>query len=353
MPGGTAPEAGDHLLASYDYRLPRELIAQRPLETRDSSRLLVLRREGDALGHHRFFELDHILDKNHILVINRTRVLPARLAAKRATGASVDILVLEPAARGREPVKALARGKLIDGETLLLEDGTRLTVARRRGKWAWLAFPEAQTVSQVLQRLGNAPLPPYIRRNGASFEDDLVRYQTVYAREPGSVAAPTAGLHFTPGLMEKLSAGGIEVVDITLHVGVGTFLPVGTEDVREHRMEEEDYSVAPAAARAINRAKDQGKRVIAVGTTVVRALESLADDAGRVRAGAGKTGLFIYPGHRFRVVDGMVTNFHLPGSTLILLVAALVGRRRLLRAYDEAVALGYRFYSYGDAMLIL
>jgi S-adenosylmethionine:tRNA ribosyltransferase-isomerase len=366
----------DFALASYDYDLPAELVAQAPLPTRDASRLLILDRASGALAHHAFADLPGLLRPGDLLVTNRSRVFPARLAGRRPRGGRAEILLVRRRSDGGwdamlRPGRRLRAGTLVDigpGLRARIEDEpkhSRPAAAGPSGHEA-AGTPEGLApesvlrrvqlladgldVSAALERFGHTPLPPYIRReDGAA---DRERYQTVYAREPGSVAAPTAGLHFTPELLARLEARGVERVELVLHVGPGTFRPVETEDVRLHRVDPERVSVPQAAAAAVERARAEGRRVVAVGTTVTRALESGLDASGRQRAGERETDLVVVPGHRFRVVDVLLTNFHLPRSSLLLLACAFAGRERLLAAYREAVAQRYRFYSYGDAMLI-
>lgn len=336
-------------LKLFDYSLPADQIAQEPVRPRDASRLLCLGRAGKPLSHRRFFELPEILAPGDLLVVNRTRVIPARLRVTRATGGAAELLLFRPLdgsvddarrwqALGR-PARALRPGVL-----LTLGDGRALEVLSRDGDTLTVRLPGP--ASQVLASAGEVPLPPYIEREAprASDADD---YQSVFAREAGAVAAPTASLHFTERVLEGLRARGVERAEVVLHVGPGTFLPVRSDfhdDVRAHRMHSERYSVPAQTQRAI----DGARRVVAVGTTVVRALETWRA-TGRSE---GDSDLFIYPGFSFRAVDAMITNFHLPKSTLLMLVAAFCGRERLLDAYERAVAEGYRFYSYGDAMLI-
>jgi len=333
----------------FDYALPPDRIAQHPVEPRDHARLMVLHRDSGKLEHRRFYEVVDYLRRGDVLVINETRVFPARLVGKRPSGGKVELLLVRPL--GRDTWEALAKPgrKVRPGERLLFGEGklTGEVVERTEGGKRVVRFSGDL---EALRNLGQVPLPPYIRRS--PIPEDRKRYQTVYARVEGSVAAPTAGLHFTEELLGRLREKGVEVVPIVLHVGPGTFRPVRGE-VSEHRMEAEYYEVSPRAAEVVNLARGKGGRVVAVGTTSVRTLETVADEEGRVRPGSGWTELFIYPPYRFRVVDALITNFHLPRSTLLMLVAAFAGRERVLEAYMEAVRLGYRFYSYGDAMLII
>jgi S-adenosylmethionine:tRNA ribosyltransferase-isomerase len=344
-------------VSDFDFDLPPELIAQRPAERRDASRLLVLARDAGAPEHHQFAELPALLPAGALVVVNDARVIPARLWARRASGGRHEVLLVEPDATPGV-WRALVRGQLRDGSVLTLdpprgrpapaEPAPQLTfLGRDADGSARVRLPEGGL--DALGAWGELPLPPYIERpEGLSAADDE-RYQTVYARAPGSVAAPTAGLHFTP---ELLAACGAERVSVTLHVGLGTFAPVRVDDTEEHVMHVERFDVPVATSEAIARARAQGRPVVAIGTTVARTLESAADPAGVPRPGPGSTQLFITPGYRFRAVDWLVTNFHLPRSTLLMLVSAFAGRERVLAAYRAAVAARYRFFSYGDAMLL-
>jgi S-adenosylmethionine:tRNA ribosyltransferase-isomerase len=338
-----------------DYPLPPELIAQEPLPERDASRLLVLDRRTGALQHRTFRELPELLEPGDLLVVNRGRVLPARLLGQRAGGGQAEILLVRQVEGPRweallRPGRRLRPGvhvELAEGFEAVVLPGPATAqgcrpVELRAADGGWRA---------ALERHGHVPLPPYVRRPDTPA--DRERYQVVYAREEGSVAAPTAGLHFTPALLARLARRGIERAEVVLHVGPGTFRPVEVEDVREHRVDPERFEVPVATAQAVARTRATGRRVVAVGTTSTRALESAASEAGSVSGGPGETDLVIVPGRPFRVVDGLVTNFHLPRSSLLLLVAAFAGRERLLDAYAAAVRERYRFFSYGDAMLVL
>ncbi len=338
--------------SDYDFDLPPELIAQDPLTDRSGSRLLTLDRDSGTVGHHQFREITDYLRPGDCLVLNNTKVIPARLyGVKQETGAVIEVLLL----RRRENdlwetlvkpgKKARAGTQLIfgDGELTgvvsdVLEDGNRLIRFTYEGIW-----------EEVLDRLGEMPLPPYITHK----LQDRTRYQTIYARYEGSAAAPTAGLHFTEQLLREIEAKGVSLVYVTLHVGLGTFRPVKVENIQEHLMHSEWYEVTEEAAERINRSKREGGRILCVGTTSCRTVESAANESGIVRPGQGSTEIFIYPGYRFRVLDGLLTNFHLPQSTLLMLVSALAGRKHVLAAYEEAVRERYRFFSFGDAMLII
>ena len=337
--------------SDYFYELPPELIAQDPLEDRSSSRLMVLDQKTGAVSHHVFREIPSFLRPGDCLVLNNTRVIPARLLGVREeTGGAVEVLLLKRRTGDvweclvKPGKKARPGTRLVFGDGLLhaqvedvVEDGNRLIRFFYDGIW-----------EEVLDRLGEMPLPPYITHK----LQDKNRYQTVYARFDGSAAAPTAGLHFTPELLEQIQDMGVELAYVTLHVGLGTFRPVKVENVKEHHMHSEYYQVSAEAAEKINRTKKNGGRVICVGTTSCRTVESAANENGQVEAGCGNTDIFIYPGYRFKVLDALITNFHLPESTLVMLVSALAGREHVLAAYEEAVKERYRFFSFGDAMLI-
>jgi S-adenosylmethionine:tRNA ribosyltransferase-isomerase len=332
----------------FDYHLPAELIAQTPIEPRDASRLLVLDRENGSVTHATFNRIGAFLRAGDLLVVNETRVLRARLRGVRAdTSGSVEVLLTRRLEGGRWEALARPARRLTDGRRLRF-GGIEATVeGSGPGGVRVLRFP----VGVEPEQLGEVPLPPYIHTTLA----DPERYQTVYASVPGSAAAPTAGLHFTPALLRSLRSAGIEIATVLLHVGPGTFRPVSVEDPREHLMHAEWYALDGAACDAIAATRAQGGRLIAVGTTSVRVLEQAGREAGEgpLRPSTGWTSLLILPGHRFRVVDGLVTNFHLPRSTLLMLVSALAGRERVLAAYGEAVACRYRFFSFGDAMLVI
>ncbi len=337
--------------SDFYFDLPQELIAQDPLEDRSSSRLLVLDRETGEIRHRVFRDILSYLKKGDCLVINDTKVIPARLlGTKKDTGAGIEILLLKrrendiwetlvrPGKKCRPGARVVFGNGDLEAEVLeVLPDGNRL-----------VQFAYQGIFEEVLDRLGQMPLPPYITHP----LKDRNRYQTVYARYEGSAAAPTAGLHFTEELLEQIRAMGVEIARVTLHVGLGTFRPVKVENVLDHHMHSEYYQVTREAADLINSAKKAGGRIISVGTTSTRTLESVALEDGTVQAGSGNTEIFIYPGYRFKAVDGLITNFHLPESTLLMLVSALAGRDHILKAYEEAVKERYRFFSFGDAMFI-
>jgi S-adenosylmethionine:tRNA ribosyltransferase-isomerase len=346
-------------LSDFDFELPPELIAQEPAPARDQSRLLVLDRRAEALAHLHTSDLPSLLSAGDLVVVNNTRVIPARLHGRRVpSGGHVECLLLRRLDDERWDVLVHPGQKIRPGGRIAFEAaGVRLeaevlgrhTFGRRTIR---LWREDGGDVDEAVERIGEVPLPPYIKRSLT--EADRERYQTVYAKVRGSVAAPTAGLHLTPDTLARFAARGIEVAEITLHVGYGTFAPVRTETVEDHRIAPEAYEIDETAATAITRALGSRRRVVAVGTTTTRTLETVAaEHDGRIVAGSGDAALYIYPGFQFRVVSALLTNFHLPKSSLLLLVSALAGRDRMLAAYREAVARGYRFYSYGDAMLIV
>lgn len=338
--------------SDFYFDLPQELIAQDPLEDRSSSRLLVLGKEDGSISHRHFTDILEYLREGDCLVLNNTKVIPARLyGVREGTGAAIEILLLKrrenniwetlvkPGKKARPGTKIIFGDGILTGEVLdVVEEGNRL-----------IQFSYEGVFEEILDRLGEMPLPPYITHK----LQDRNRYQTVYAKYDGSAAAPTAGLHFTPELLEKVRQKGVRIAEVTLHVGLGTFRPVKVEDVTQHHMHSEFYMIDERAAQIINETKERGGRVICVGTTSCRTIESAADEQGRLKPCSGWTEIFIYPGYRFRVLDGLITNFHLPESTLLMLVSALAGKEHVLAAYEEAVKERYRFFSFGDAMLIV
>ena len=329
------------------YELPAELIAQEPVAERSAARLLVL--DGDRLAHARVAELPAWLRPGDLLVLNDTRVIPARVRGRRPSGGRLELLLCDPL--GDDVWEALVRGGPRVGERVLFAQGRGEWLADLGdGRWR-VRLDVGMPVLAWLDALGEVPLPPYIRRADGPTASDRERYQTTFAGAPGAVAAPTAGLHFTPALFDALAARGIERAFVTLHVGPGTFLPIRNDDLDGYRMAPERYVLSPSAVEAIGRARAERRRVVAVGTTVIRTLESAAA-AGELAPGEGRAGLFIAPGHTFRIVDALVTNFHLPRTPLLAMVAALAGWERIRAAYETAVRERYRFYSYGDAMLI-
>ncbi|MDE6312136.1 MAG: tRNA preQ1(34) S-adenosylmethionine ribosyltransferase-isomerase QueA [Lachnospiraceae bacterium] len=336
----------------FDFNLPQEQIAQDPLEHRDMSKLMVLNRKSGEIQHKIFHDITHYLKKGDCLIINNTKVLPARLiGVKEETGAKIELLLLKrrendvwetlvkPGRKAKKGVKISFGDGLLVGEIIdEVEEGNRL-----------IQFTYQGIFEEILDQLGQMPLPPYITHQLR----DKNRYQTVYAKEEGSAAAPTAGLHFTKELLQKIQDMGVIIAHVTLHVGLGTFRPVKVENVLEHHMHSEFYCIEESEAEKINQTKKNGGRIIAVGTTSTRTLESATDENGILQAKSGSTEIFIYPGYQFKMIDGLITNFHLPQSTLLMLVSAFSSRENILRAYDVAVKEGYRFFSFGDAMLII
>lgn len=338
-----------YTLSDFEYDLPRSLIAQRPLELRDQSKLLSLDRKTGAIRHLRFTQMPELLNPGDVLVVNRSRVIPARLKATRDNGREAEILLVREQAEGVWSAMVHPGGKLKVGRRLFFgEIGTCEVIEVVGGGLRVLRF-EGASVADIMARFGSTPLPPYISRDADS--TDRQRYQTIFATEDGSVAAPTAGLHFTPELMEVFAEKGIKTAEVTLHVGPGTFKPVATDDISRHTMHEEYYELSAETADRINAARAAGGRIWAVGTTSARVLETVGH-AGKLQPGSGLTDIFITPGHRFQSIDALITNFHLPKSTLLMLVAAFAGLDQILHAYREAVANEYRFFSYGDAMVI-
>ncbi|MDD6616905.1 MAG: tRNA preQ1(34) S-adenosylmethionine ribosyltransferase-isomerase QueA [Lachnospiraceae bacterium] len=338
--------------SDFYFDLPQELIAQDPLQDRSSSRLLVLGKEDGSICHRHFTDILEYLREGDCLVLNNTKVIPARLyGVREGTGAAIEILLLKrkekniwetlvkPGKKAKPGTRIIFGDGILVGEVVdVVEEGNRL-----------IRFTYEGVFEEILDRLGEMPLPPYITHK----LQDKNRYQTVYAKYEGSAAAPTAGLHFTPELLEQVKQMGVRIAEVTLHVGLGTFRPVKVDDVTQHHMHSEFYMIDDTAARIINETKEKGGRVICVGTTSCRTIESAADEQGRLRPCSGWTEIFIYPGYQFRILDGLITNFHLPESTLLMLVSALAGREHVLAAYEEAVREKYRFFSFGDAMAIM
>jgi S-adenosylmethionine:tRNA ribosyltransferase-isomerase len=336
------------LVSEFDYELPPELIAQHPIPQRSASRLLRLDAKSGALQDLKFADFPQFLDSRDAVVLNDTRVVKARLVGRKASGGKIELFV-ERALGAREALALIKSSHPpAPGSELIVQD-LRIRVDGREGELYRVRFPV--DIDAVLERLGAVPLPPYIKH--APDAEDAERYQTVYAEVPGAVAAPTAGLHFDQAMIARLDALGVERTFVTLHVGAGTFQPMRGEEVETHRLHAEHLSVSADTCARIAAAKRDGRRVVAIGTTVVRALESAADGEGRVRAGVGETSLMIRPGYQFRVVDRLLTNFHLPRSTLLMLVCAFAGRELIMEAYRHAIRERYRFYSYGDAMVII
>lgn len=351
-----------HLIQHYDYDLPEHLIAQKPLAQRDRSKLLFLCKATGERSHHQFYELGDFLASSDLLVLNNTKVIPARLIGTKATGGKAELLILNyPGEHGQQKgVRELVCQCLIKtskrpqiGTPFFFDHSLKAEVIGISNGIYTIRFSYKDDFERLLYQLGRVPLPPYIKRDDDnSAFDDQTSYQTIYASERGAVAAPTAGLHFTKTLLEKIKQKGVPIVTITLHVSYGTFLPVRVADIRQHKMHAESYVISEKTAAHINHAKAGGGRIVAVGTTCVRTLEYATNESGYVSPGSGECDLFIYPGYRFSIVDAMITNFHLPQSTLLMLVSAFAGRENILESYREAIQHQYRFFSYGDAMLI-
>jgi len=345
----------------YDYNLPESLIAQEPVAERDQSRLLTLDCQSGKLSHNVFSELDTFLKPSDVLVINNTRVVPGRLVGKKETGGRVEVLIVNYATGIQSPSHSKQFDCLIKaskptrvGTQLYFPENVHATVISRIDEYIHrVSFFYSGDFTDILEKIGETPLPPYIKRDGHQPSDtDRSAYQTIYASQTGAIAAPTAGFHFTDDLMTRLKRKGIQVAKITLHVGYGTFLPVRVKDIRNHHMHSEWFDISKKTASIVNEAKKNGRRVVAVGTTSVRTLEYAADEFGYVQPTGGDCDLYIYPGYQFRVIDAMITNFHLPKSTLLMLVSAFASREKILTAYKTAIQERYRFYSYGDGMLI-
>ncbi|MBZ6485432.1 tRNA preQ1(34) S-adenosylmethionine ribosyltransferase-isomerase QueA [Priestia aryabhattai] len=337
----------------FDFHLPEELIAQTPLEQRDASRLMVLNKETGSVKHHMFHDLLDYVQEGDCLVLNDTRVLPARLfGTKEDTGANIEVLLLKQTQGDTWETLVKPAKRVKEGTVISFGDGRLTAVCKETSDQGGrlLEFNYEGIFYEVLEQLGEMPLPPYIKER----LDDQERYQTVFAREQGSAAAPTAGLHFTEEMLEQLKTKGVHIAFLTLHVGLGTFRPVSVDDLEEHDMHSEFYQVSEGTAALLNSVREKGGRIISVGTTSTRTLETIATEHnGKFVASSGWTNIFIFPGYEFKAIDGMITNFHLPKSTLIMLVSALAGRENVISAYEQAVEEKYRFFSFGDAMLIL
>jgi S-adenosylmethionine:tRNA ribosyltransferase-isomerase len=345
------PSVAEQLtLSDFDFDLPESLIAQEPCAVRDQSRLMTLNRKTGAIEHTIFSDIERLLLPGDLLVLNDTKVFSCRLPAKKTGGGKAEIFLVSE--REKNIWDVLIKGGTGVSRKFELESGIEAEVTAKGADETWtVRFVGVSDIRELLSAIGRVPLPPYIKR--VPTEADRERYQTVYAAQEGAVAAPTAGLHFTRELFQRLEAKGMKHVMITLHVGPGTFQPVRADRINEHRMLPERYAIAEEAAASINRAREEGRRIIAVGTTSVRTIETATAEHGVVSSGEGSSNLFIHPGYRFRATDGIITNFHLPKSTLLMLVSAFAGREQILAAYCEAVKKKYRFYSYGDAMVIL
>jgi len=340
-------------LSFYDYDAPLDLIAQKPAGRRDQSRLLTVNRKNNRIGHAMFSDIAGMLEKGDCLVINDTKVIPARLKGKKSiTGASIEILLSSCIDNIWEAMMKNSR-RVKPGDFVEFGEGLKAEVTEKHGKTVSLKFNKSGSEFYgILNKCGEIPLPPYIKE-GINHPGHMDRYQTVYAKNEGASAAPTAGLHFTNALLDEIRNKGVKIAKITLHTGLGTFEPVTAEDIRQHKMHEEWFNISKENADIINSARDNNKRIIAVGTTSLRTIESAADKNGRIEAKTGKTGIFIYPGYTFKITDALITNFHLPKTTLLALVHAFAGSELIKRAYNEAIKEKYRLFSYGDAMFIL
>lgn len=345
------------LLSEFDYTLPENLIAQRPSDKRENSRMMVLNPSNQTILHKHFYDITEFLDDNHILILNNTKVIPARLYGYKDTGAKIEVFLLKEK-ENKEWEVLIKPSKRVKPKTIVkVSDELSVEVIKPLeddGKWLVKMIYEGN-ILEILHKVGNIPLPPYIERKMSNEELrklDFERYQTVYAKDEGSVAAPTAGLHFTQEILQKLSDKGVEIGYVTLNVGIGTFRPVKCENILEHKMDSESFEISEETANLINRAKKEGKKLVAVGTTTVRTLETAFKQFGEIKACKSASELFIYPPYKFNVVDKLITNFHLPKSTLLMLVSALAGKDFIFKAYEEAIKNEYRFYSYGDCMFI-
>ncbi|AKI98043.1 tRNA preQ1(34) S-adenosylmethionine ribosyltransferase-isomerase QueA [Kosmotoga pacifica] len=336
-------------ITDFDYELPEELIAQEPILPRDHCRLLVIRRDSENLEHRRFYDIKEYLEPGDLLVLNDSKVIPARLYGHKSTGAKIEVLLIEKIHSGIWKAIVKPGSKIKKGSQLLFEKLSCQVIEHLPDSTRILKFNEPDA-EEIIKEIGRLPIPPYISK----YPNDPELYQTVYAKTEGSVAAPTAGLHFTQQLLGELKDMGVNIAYITLHVGLGTFRPVKVENIEEHKMHSEFYTISEETVEKIGKTRKNGNRIIAVGTTVVRTLESVvAENKGRLIAKSGYTDIFIYPPFEFKIVDGIVTNFHLPRSTLLMLVSAFAGREKILKAYEKAVEKRYRFFSFGDACLIL
>jgi S-adenosylmethionine:tRNA ribosyltransferase-isomerase len=344
-------------ISEFDYNLPKELIAQFPCEKRDSSGMLLINRHNNTIEHKKFFDIIDCLDKNDVLVMNNTKVIPARLIGKKTTGATIEVFLLKNTSDKLWEALIKPSKRVKSGTIIKISSDIEAEVIERSENDKWIVeLKHAGNIYDMLEKAGNIPLPPYIERSLTDEQLknlDYERYQTVFAKTPGSVAAPTAGLHFTPETLEKLKQKGIEICYVTLNVGLGTFKPVKAENILEHNMDSEIYKISEHTAKTINNAKQQNKNIVAIGTTTVRTLETSYQKNGEIIAETNESRLFIYPGYKFKVIDKLVTNFHLPKSTLLMLTSAFAGKELVFEAYREAIERKYRFYSYGDCMLII
>ena len=348
--------ADSYKTSNYDYDLPKHLIAQYPTSKRDESRLLVLHKESAKIEHRKFYEIIEYLNSGDVLVLNDTKVSPARISGTRTTGGKVEGLIIREIEENRWEVLLQSNHRLKENELLTFDNSIEGKILYRNDAGGWIIRVEdKEKFTKMLEDSGRMPLPPYIKRNSDNKSQEIrddERYQTIYAKKVGAIAAPTAGLHFTTDLLQEISRKGIKIVNITLHVGLGTFKPIHKEDLRQHIIHKEFYNIPEEAVNTINNAKSLGKKIFATGTSTCRVLETIAKNYTAEKS-SGWTDLFIYPPYRFKLTDSLITNFHLQRSTLILLVSAFAGRENIASSYEEAINLNYRFYSYGDCMLIL
>lgn len=352
------------IITDFDYDLPEEFIAQFPEKVRDRSKLLVLDKKTGDVEHHEFFRIVDYFHHGDALVINDTKVIPARLFGRKETGGKVEVLLLKKVKGQKIEDKEYSEeweclintSRPLKRDTaVFFDNGVRAEIKSREGEIYRIIIFSKKELSETIEKIGCSPLPPYIKREipEAFDKKDRERYQTIYATEQGAVAAPTAGLHFTETLFKKIKERGVDIIPLTLHINFATFHPIRVDNIEHHRMHSEYYKMPEESAERINKIRDQGGKIYAVGTTVVRTLEFLANEDGKLSGGEGENNLFIYPGYRFKVIDRLITNFHLPRSTLLMLVSAFAGREKIFSAYHEAIRRKYRFYSYGDAMLII
>lgn len=341
-------------ISEFDFELPAELIAQTPTEKRENSRMLIVDRHAETLSDEHFYNFPQFLEKTDVLVLNNTKVFPARLFGTSETGAKIELfLVRELENKTWETLARPARRLTIGKKILFGENLTATVLGKSADGHVFVEFESEKDFNEILEKIGQTPLPPYIKRGSDNFAEDRERYQTVFAKNRGAIAAPTAGLHFTPQILEEIKNSGVKIVEITLHVGYGTFEPVRVSDLAEHKVIPERYEISGEAAEILNRAKAENWRIIAVGTTTTRALESSSDETGKILAGSGLADLTVVPGYKFQAVSGLLTNFHLPQSSLLVLVSTFAGYSLTIKAYERAVESRYRFYSYGDCMLII
>ena len=342
------------LISEFNFNLPEELIAQEPLEKREGSRMLVVNRAENNFSDARFFDFPKFLKKGDVVVLNNTKVFPARIYGLTETGAKVEIFLVRETENETWETLARPAKRLKIGKKIVFNENLSATILERSedGK-VFVKFETNGDFDEILDEIGKTPLPPYIKREKDSIDKDRERYQTVFAQKRGAIAAPTAGLHFTPEILEEIKSNGVEVAEITLHVGYGTFEPVRVDDLSEHKVLPERYEISPETAEIINKAKSESRRILAIGTTTTRTLESASDENKRIKFGKGLADLTITPNYKFKIIDGILTNFHLPQSSLLVLTSTFGGHELIMKAYNHAVRESYRFYSYGDCMLIL